>query len=67
MAEDDDVAAGRDVETTGYPMRVAELLTSLTTPAFIARGSAHDGKHSLKLKKLIKQAFSINRTTRVSH
>ena len=52
---------GRDVETTGYPMRVSELLATLATPAFIARGSAHDGKHSMKLKKLIKQAFEYQR------
>ncbi len=52
---------GRDVETSGYPMRVSELLATLETPAFIARGSAHDGKHSLKLKKLIKQAFEYQR------
>jgi 2-oxoglutarate ferredoxin oxidoreductase subunit beta len=52
---------GRDVETTGYPLRVSELLATLQTPAFIARGSAHDGKHSLQLKKLIKRAFEYQR------
>jgi 2-oxoglutarate ferredoxin oxidoreductase subunit beta len=52
---------GRDVATTGYPLRVSELLATLRTPAFIARGSAHDGKHSLKLKKLIKRAFECQR------
>jgi len=48
---------GRDVEDTGHPIKVAELLATLTTPAFIARGSAHDHKHALKTKKLIKEAF----------
>ena len=52
---------GRDVATTGYPLRMAELLSSLRTPAFIARGSAHDGKQTLKLKKLIKRAFEYQR------
>ncbi len=48
---------GRDVAETGYPIRMAELLASLQTPAFIARGSAHNPKQSLKTRKLIKQAF----------
>ena len=52
---------GRDVNAVGYPMRVSELLTSLRTPAFIARGSAHDGKHTTQLKKLIRRAFEYQR------
>ncbi len=52
---------GRDTATTGYPLRVAELLAGLHTPAFIARGSAHDGKHSLQVKKLIRRAFECQR------
>jgi len=52
---------GRDVEDTGHPLRVAELLAGLATPGFIARGSSHDGKHSLQLKKLIKRAFEYQR------
>lgn len=52
---------GRDVESTGHPLRMAELLATLGTPAFIARGSAHDGKSTLKLKKLIRRAFECQR------
>ena len=48
---------GRDTADTGHPIRVAELLASLQTPAYIARGSAHDSKHSVRLKKMIKKAF----------
>ena len=55
---------GRDVETTGHPLRVSELLATLGTPAFIARGSAHDGKGTLKVKKLIKKAFEYQRDGR---
>jgi len=55
---------GRNVEETGHPMRMAELLSTLTTPAFIARGSAHDGKSTLKLKKLIRKAFEYQRDRR---
>ena len=32
-----------------------ELLSSLETPAFIARAAVHDGKHALKAKKLVKK------------
>jgi 2-oxoglutarate ferredoxin oxidoreductase subunit beta len=55
---------GRDVESTGYPLRVAELLTTLETPAFIARGSSHDGKSTAKTKRLIKKAFEHQRDNR---
>ena len=48
---------GRDIEETGMPIKVCELLAALQTPAYIARGSAHDSKHTVRLKKMIKQAF----------
>jgi 2-oxoglutarate/2-oxoacid ferredoxin oxidoreductase subunit beta len=49
--------AGRDVSTAGYPLRVAELLSTLLTPGFIARVSVHDAAHIIKAKKAIKRAF----------
>jgi 2-oxoglutarate ferredoxin oxidoreductase subunit beta len=55
---------GRDVNDTGHPIRMAELLATLETPAFIARGSAHDVKQSVKTKKLIKRAFELQRDER---
>ena len=55
---------GRDVEETGHPIKVAEMLASLSTPAFIARGAAHTSKYSLKLKKLVKKAFQYQRDNR---
>ncbi|MHC4821692.1 MAG: thiamine pyrophosphate-dependent enzyme [Planctomycetota bacterium] len=55
---------GRDTADTGYPLRVAELLAGLQTPGFIARGSSHDGKHSLQVKRLIKKAFEYQRDDR---
>ena len=48
---------GRDVEQTGYPVRVAELLSTQLTPGYIARVSVHDSKHILKAKQAIKRAF----------
>jgi len=32
---------GRDVELTGYPLRVAELLATLRTPGYIVRAAVH--------------------------
>ncbi|MCE9636831.1 MAG: 4Fe-4S dicluster domain-containing protein [Planctomycetes bacterium] len=55
---------GRDAATSGHPLRVSELLASLGTPAYIARGSVHDGAHVLKTKKLIKRAFELQRDDR---
>ena len=55
---------GRDVEETGHPLRMAELLATLGTPAFIARGAVHSSKHALKTKKLIKRAFELQRDNR---
>lgn len=49
--------AGRDVSLAGYPLRVSELLSTLLTPAFIARVSIHDPANIMKAKKAIKRAF----------
>ncbi len=51
--------AGRDVQQAGYPIRMAELLSSLKTPAFIARGAVHTPFHTVNAKKLIKKAFRL--------
>ncbi len=48
---------GRDVEQAGWPIRVAELLSALRTPAFIARASAHSPLHAVRAKALIRRAF----------
>ncbi|RME21674.1 MAG: 2-oxoglutarate oxidoreductase [Deltaproteobacteria bacterium] len=48
---------GRDPAETGYPVRMAELLAQLTTPAFIARVSTHSVKHIIEAKKIIREAF----------
>ena len=53
--------AGRDVAETGHPIRMAELLATLDTPAYIARGSSHDPQHVIKTKKMIKRAFEHQR------
>ena len=48
---------GRDVEKNGNPIRVSEMLATLTGPALIQRVSTHDVKHVVEAKKAIKKAF----------
>ncbi|HSM73772.1 MAG TPA: thiamine pyrophosphate-dependent enzyme, partial [Desulfobacterales bacterium] len=48
---------GRKVEETGMPIRMAELLTSLQTPAYIARQTVLKPKYIVKAKKCITKAF----------
>jgi 2-oxoglutarate ferredoxin oxidoreductase subunit beta len=49
---------GRDVATAGYPIRMAELLSSLRTPAYIARAAVHNPLFAIDAKRKIKQAFT---------
>ncbi len=49
---------GRNVEDVGMPIKVAELLSSLETPAYIARQSVLAPKYIVKAKKAIKKAFT---------
>ena len=48
---------GRKIEEAGYPIKVAELLSSLKTDAFIERVSVHAPAQIIKAKKALKQAF----------
>lgn len=48
---------GRKAEIQGHPIRVSEMLSTLTGAAFIARVSVHDPKHVKKAKAAIKKAF----------
>jgi len=49
---------GRDVEQAGHPIRVAELLSTLRTPGFIARGSVHTPLLAVNAKELLRRAFT---------
>ncbi len=49
--------AGRDVTATGMPIRMAELLSTLKTPSYIARQAVLRPKYITKAKKAIKKAF----------
>ena len=49
---------GRDESLTGYPIRVAELLSTLRTPSYIARSSVSNPEGIIKTKRFIKKAFT---------
>lgn len=49
--------AGRDVSDVGMPIKVAELLAALQTPAYITRQAVLKPKQIFKTKKAIKKAF----------
>ncbi|MBI5481787.1 MAG: 2-oxoglutarate oxidoreductase [Deltaproteobacteria bacterium] len=48
---------GREVETAGWPIRMAELLASLRTPAYITRVAVHTPLHVAKAKQVVRKAF----------
>ena len=48
---------GRDVKTAGYPVKVAELLSSLGGPEFIARVAVNNVKNVRNAKNVIRKAF----------
>ncbi len=48
---------GRDVEMTGFPIKMSELLAGMTGSAYVARRSLHNVKEINKAKKAIKLAF----------
>jgi 2-oxoglutarate/2-oxoacid ferredoxin oxidoreductase subunit beta len=49
---------GRDVEDVGMPIKMAELLAALQTPAYITRQTVIKPKYIIKAKKAIKRAFT---------
>jgi len=55
---------GRDVETAGWPIRIRELLTTLRTPAYIARGSVHSPQWTIRTKKYVRKAFQYQEQNR---
>jgi 2-oxoglutarate ferredoxin oxidoreductase subunit beta len=50
--------SGRSVEDVGMPIKVAELLSALETPAYIARETVIKPKYIVKAKRAIKKAFA---------
>jgi 2-oxoglutarate ferredoxin oxidoreductase subunit beta len=50
---------GRDVELQGYPLRVSEMLATMTGSAYVVRRSVHDIANIRKTKKAIMTAFRV--------
>lgn len=50
---------GRDVELTGFPIRVSEILSNLDGAGYIVRRSMHKPSEIRKAKKAIKTAFQV--------
>lgn len=48
---------GRDVKTMGNPVKMTEMLNTLTGPAYLARVSVHDPQNVQKAKEAIRKAF----------
>lgn len=48
---------GRKAEREGYPMKVAELLSSLEAPAYIERVALTDGKNLMKARRAVRKAI----------
>jgi 2-oxoglutarate/2-oxoacid ferredoxin oxidoreductase subunit beta len=50
---------GRDVEMTGFPMRMSEMLAGLDGTSYVVRRSLHDVKNIRKAKKAILTALKV--------
>jgi 2-oxoglutarate ferredoxin oxidoreductase subunit beta len=50
---------GRDVELTGFPVRMAELLARLDGAVYVVRRSLHNVKEINRAKKAIRTAFKV--------
>lgn len=50
---------GRDRETAGFPLRVAELLSTIEGAAYVSRVSVHDPRHVRQAGRAIKKAFEV--------
>ena len=49
--------SGREAAVAGYPIRVAELLSTLEAPGFIARVAVHTPRNIIFAKRAIRRAF----------
>jgi 2-oxoglutarate ferredoxin oxidoreductase subunit beta len=48
---------GRDVEQSGFPVRMAEILSTVDGAGYVVRRSLHDPKNIRLAKKAIRMAF----------
>ena len=52
---------GREIESMGSPLKMAELIANLPGTYYVTRQSVHTHKHARKAKKAIKMAFENTR------
>jgi len=52
---------GRDVEQTGFPIRMAELIANMEGTSYSVRRSLHDPNQIRKAKKAIRTAFEVQK------
>ena len=50
---------GRDVELAGYPIRMAEMLSTIDGASYVVRRSMHNPANIRKTKKAIRKAFEV--------
>lgn len=50
---------GRDPQTTGYPLKMCELISTLEAPVFVARYALNSPKGVIDARKGIKKAFEL--------
>jgi 2-oxoglutarate ferredoxin oxidoreductase subunit beta len=50
---------GRDVESTGYPLKMCELISQLEAPVYVARFALNSPKNIKKAQKGIRKAFEL--------
>ena len=51
--------SGRDVESQGFPIRAAEMVSTLDGASYVVRRSLHDPKNIRLAKKAIRTAFEV--------
>ncbi len=50
---------GRNIGNEGYPMRVAELISTLEAPVYVERVALTDAKHIAKARKAVRKALQL--------
>jgi 2-oxoglutarate ferredoxin oxidoreductase subunit beta len=50
---------GRQLETNGFPIKMAELLRELPGTTFVARAAVNNPKNLMRAKKMLRQAFEV--------
>lgn len=50
---------GREPDTNGFPIKMAELLANLPGTTFVARAAVNDPKNLMRAKKMLRSAFEV--------